>query len=127
MHDTTWIWAVVGGLAIARLLLFHVPHGIITALPPEVRAPITASTKANSRPLAVLAVVVLWTLTYALYSMAHITGSPTSLTSANGVPAAGSPPAAVVPGSTSAPVAGSRVKVAGGSAPVTAAVGPAVV
>src|SRR3954452_14349872 len=92
MHDTTWIWAVVGGLAIAGLLLFHVLNGILQALPPEVRAPITASAKANSRPLAVLAVVVLWTATYALYFVAHLTGSATPVAAAaqtgTGTPAA---------------------------------------
>src|SRR3954452_23227251 len=106
MHDTTWIWAVVGGLAIAGLLLFHVLHGMISALPPEVRAPITASAKANSRPLAVLAVVVLWTLTYALYSMAHITGS-TALSTATGTPGVTNAPAATAPGlAATAPAAG---------------------
>src|SRR4051812_9260776 len=116
MHDTTWIWAVVGGLAIAGVLLFHILNGIVSALPPEVRAPITASAKANSRPLAVLAVVVLWTATYALYSMAHITGS-TALSSASGTPATSNAPTATAPGAAgTAPTArGAGTKVVAGT------------
>jgi branched-chain amino acid transport system substrate-binding protein len=81
-HSDTWIWAVVGGLAIAGVLLFHILHGIVQSLPAEVRAPIAASAKANSRPLAVLAVVVLWTATYGLYSVAHLTAPAGSLSAA---------------------------------------------
>jgi ABC-type branched-subunit amino acid transport system substrate-binding protein len=81
-HSDTWIWAVVGGLAIAGVLLFHILHGIMQSLPAEVRAPIAASAKANSRPLAVLAVVVLWTATYGLYSVAHLTAPAGSLSAA---------------------------------------------
>jgi hypothetical protein len=81
-HSDAWIWAVVGGLAIAGVLLFHILHGIMQSLPAEVRAPITASAKANSRPLAVLAVVVLWTATYGLYSVAHLTAPAGSLSTA---------------------------------------------
>ena len=81
-HSDAWIWAVVGGLALAGMLLFHILHGILAALPTEVRAPIAASAKANSRPLAVLAVIVLWTITYGLYSVAHLTTPTAALTSA---------------------------------------------
>ncbi|MDX6200296.1 MAG: branched-chain amino acid transport system substrate-binding protein [Actinomycetota bacterium] len=82
MHSDTWIWAVVGGLALAGLLLFHILHGFMQSLPAEVRAPITASAKANSRPLAVLAVIVLWTASYALYSIAHLDDGTNALASA---------------------------------------------
>ncbi|MDT7549785.1 MAG: hypothetical protein QOE84_2179, partial [Actinomycetota bacterium] len=81
-HSDAWIWAVVGGLALAGMLLFHILHGILAALPAEVRAPIAASAKANSRPLAVLAVIVLWTITYGLYSVAHLTTPAASLSAA---------------------------------------------
>jgi branched-chain amino acid transport system substrate-binding protein len=81
-HSDTWIWAVVGGLAIAGVLFFHILHGIMQSLPAEVRAPIAASAKANSRPLAVLAVVVLWTATYGLYSVSHLTAPAGSLSAA---------------------------------------------
>jgi ABC-type branched-subunit amino acid transport system substrate-binding protein len=120
-HSDTWIWAVVGGLAIAGVLLFHILHGILAALPAEVRAPINASAKANSRPLAVLAVIVLWTATYALYSVAHLTG-PTQALAANGAPAgttaAGQTTTTGTTPSTAAGVAGPGVK-----APVTTTTG----
>src|SRR4051812_43958679 len=128
MHDTTWIWAVVGGLAIAGVLLFHILNGIVSALPPDVRAPIAASAKANSRPLAVLAVVVLWTATYGLYSVAHLTGPAASLASAGGAPASGAPGQVTAPGTGAAPVTGGAAKgVPGAKTPVTIAGGPAVV
>ncbi|MDT7571245.1 MAG: branched-chain amino acid transport system substrate-binding protein [Actinomycetota bacterium] len=114
MHDHTWIWAVVGGLVLAGLLLFHILSGMLKALPTEVRAPITASAKANSRPLAVLAVIVLWTATYALYSVAHLSDDTSSLANAaqtgsgatTGPGTTGTAP--VTPGST-APVPGGTV------------------
>jgi ABC-type branched-subunit amino acid transport system substrate-binding protein len=85
-HSDTWIWAVVGGLAIAGLLFVHILSGIMRSLPAEVRSPITATAKANSRPLVVLAVIVLWTATYALYSVAHLTApvTPVSTAAQNG-------------------------------------------
>lgn len=73
----TWIWAVIGGLVLAGALLWHILNATLTALPEEVRAPVKASMRANSRPLAVMAVAVVWTLTYALYSVAHLPSPPT--------------------------------------------------
>src|SRR4051812_14122771 len=134
-HSDTWIWAVVGGLAIAGLLLFHVLHGILNALPAEVRAPLNASAKANSRPLAVLAVVVIWTATYALYSIAHITGPASTLSSAgaaqnNGAAQAptaspattpgttpSAPPGVTAPGTTAGTVSGPALR--GTTSPIT--------
>ncbi|MDT7537662.1 MAG: hypothetical protein QOI82_1247, partial [Actinomycetota bacterium] len=123
MHSDTWIWAVVGGLALAGLLLFHILSSVMKSLPAEVRAPITASTKANSRPLAVLAVIVLWTATYALYSVAHLT-QPTTTAAASAQDGAGTTTAAGT--TTNAPTAaGSSAPLPGGA--VTGAVsGPTV-
>ena len=117
----TWIWAVVAGVVLAAVLLWHVVNGMLAALPEEVRTPVKASVRANSRPIGVMAVVVLWTLTYALYSVAHLptttaqqsaaAQSPTSTTSGTTVPGAtatGSPAlpgVPTVPGSTGRPTA----------------------
>jgi branched-chain amino acid transport system substrate-binding protein len=116
-HSDAWIWAVVGGLALAGILLFHVLHGILNALPAEVRAPLAASAKANSRPLAVLAVIVLWTATYALYSVAHLTGPTSTLASAGAQNTDGTTaqqaPTAAAPGTSPAVAApGGKVGVA---------------
>src|SRR3954447_24127280 len=124
MHDTTWIWAVVGGLAIAGVLLFHILNGIVSALPPEVRAPITASAKANSRPLAVLAVIVLWTATYALYSVAHLT-EPSANSLASSTQNGKGTPTARAPAPNAPTTVGSSAPLPGGA--VTGAVrGPAI-
>ncbi|MCW2542549.1 MAG: amino acid-binding protein [Frankiales bacterium] len=111
-----WIWAVLGGLALASVLLWHIANAMLSALPEEVRAPVKASVRSNSRPLAVMAVVVLWTLTYALYSVAHLPSTtaplaaeqtPSGTITTPGSPAAGSPTGSVakpglpvLPGST---------------------------
>jgi ABC-type branched-subunit amino acid transport system substrate-binding protein len=84
-----WIWAVVGGLAIVLVLGMHVVHGIFGSLPEEIRTPVLTGLRSNARPLAVTGVVLLWTVTYGLYSVAHVptTTSPTAL--AGGAPATG--------------------------------------
>jgi ABC-type branched-subunit amino acid transport system substrate-binding protein len=97
----TWIWAVVAGLAVAGVLLWHVANAVLSALPEEVRTPVKASVRSNSRPLGVMAVVVLWTLTYALYSVAHLP-SPSSRQAAAAQNPTGTNtnPGTTVPGST---------------------------
>ncbi|MCU1590800.1 MAG: hypothetical protein JWP11_2056, partial [Frankiales bacterium] len=139
----TWIWAVVGGLAVAGFLLFHVLHGVLNALPAEVRAPISASVRANSRPLAVFAVIVLWTATYGLYSVAHLTAPTSALSTAasnstgtapgvaagttpTGTTSTGAKTGAVVPGAAVAPgtTTSTGSTTAAGGSPITGSSNP---
>ena len=99
----TWIWAVLGGLALAGFLLFHVISGALNALPQEVREPVVGSVKANARPLAAGGVVLLWTLVYTLYSVSS-PGAEGTLTQADGAPAGSG---AVVDGGTTPTGSGS--------------------
>jgi branched-chain amino acid transport system substrate-binding protein len=121
-----WIWAVLGGLALAGFLLFHVISSALNALPEEVRAPVIGSVKANARPLIAGGVVLLWTLVFTLYSVSSPSSGDT-LTQASdaGVSTeAGTATTTGSTGTTTAPAtkSGRTAAVTGGtvSAPQTA-------
>ena len=64
-----WIWTVLGGLAIAGVLIYHVVREFLAALPDDVRHSVRTTARRNIRPLGVAGVVLTWTLVFALYSI----------------------------------------------------------
>jgi ABC-type branched-subunit amino acid transport system substrate-binding protein len=64
------VWAVAAGLLIGGVLLYHVVSNAISTLSDDIRNRLRASVRSNARPLAVSAVVLVWTLAYGLYSVA---------------------------------------------------------
>jgi ABC-type branched-subunit amino acid transport system substrate-binding protein len=63
-----WVWLVVGGLVVCLVLVAHIANGVLKALPPEVQSDVRTSVRNNRGPAGVLAVVLVWTITLALYN-----------------------------------------------------------
>jgi ABC-type branched-subunit amino acid transport system substrate-binding protein len=103
-RSTGWVWAVVAGFAVALALLWHVISSAVGTLPDDIRDRLRQSVRSNARPLVVAAVVLAWTLTYGLYSVAITpTGSSDGTTVAAGATSAsGAQDAAGASGDTAA-------------------------
>jgi branched-chain amino acid transport system substrate-binding protein len=123
-RSTTWVWVVIGGFVVSLALIWHVVSQAIGSLPDETQLRLRGSLRANSRPIAVTAVVLTWTLAYLLYSVASVpiaapAGEGTSTLAAG---TSTDDPAVSVPGSD--PVSGTATPDAtvagGGPAPSTA-------
>jgi branched-chain amino acid transport system substrate-binding protein len=114
-RSTGWVWAVAAGLAIALLLMYHVVSNAISTLPDEIRDRLRGSLRSNVRPLAVATAVLLWTVTYGLYSVAVTpTSSATSTSVAAGAARTNSGQASGASGSPSASQSSGGAPVVGG-------------
>ena len=66
------MWVVVGGFVVSLVLLWHVVSNAVKTLPEDIQARLRGSVRSNARPLIVSAVVITWTLSYLLYSVAVV-------------------------------------------------------
>src|SRR5205085_1557666 len=64
----TWIWVLLGALVAAALLAGQPLVAVATAGAGKVRQAFSAQVRAHGRALLTSAVVVVWTVTYAVYS-----------------------------------------------------------
>lgn len=77
------------GLTLGGVLLTHAGLQIVRAFPEDVRANASAAVKRRPRLVAVTAAVAVWTLVYALYSLAYPSGAaflsaPSAVTAGTG-------------------------------------------
>ena len=120
-RSTGWVWAVVAGLVVSLVLVWHVVSSAVGTLPDDIRDRLRASVRHNARPLVVGAVVLVWTVTYGLYSVAvqptgsNTTSNATNVSSGSGS-VSGTQTASGDAGSAAASTDSSGATVSGGSA-----------
>ncbi|MBV8982118.1 MAG: ABC transporter substrate-binding protein, partial [Acidimicrobiia bacterium] len=109
-RSSTWIWVLLGALLAAALLAGQPVAAAVTAGAGKVGSSLVAQYRSHARAMTTSAVVLIWTITYAVYSLAitptpQVVGGTTSL-AAQGA-AGGSTQSGVDTGSgVAGPVAG---------------------